>query len=95
MGYDRMSGPELYDRERGPWWLVRYLDSDGLCRAWAAGDPNGKAGVRSEATHQLQTYRAKKDALGDPLGQASYTLAEELVPTDASGPRRGAGHITG
>lgn len=68
-----------YDVNKGPWWLVQYRDPDGLCRAWAKGNPAEKDDVRSEAARQLRMYRVKKDALGDPLGQASYTQVEELV----------------
>ena len=69
----------LYNKDGGAWWLVQYLDPDGVARAWAAGNPIDKDGVRSEAARQLQTYRAKKNAIGDPLGQAAYTQNEELV----------------
>ena len=91
-----------YDINRGPWWLVQRLDPDGLVRGWAAGDPADKDGVRSEAAHQLRKYRTKKDAVGDPLGQASYTLAEELIDVygDYAGvkpeasPRHPAGRVS-
>jgi len=75
-----------YDSDRGPWWLVEYLDPDGVTRAWSAGDPSDPAGVRSEAARQLGLYRAKKVAVNDTyLAEAQYARNEELFEATLEG----------
>jgi hypothetical protein len=47
------------------------LDPDGMPRAWGIADTYKKA--LREANRQLEAYRAKKRALGDPLADARFT----------------------
>jgi hypothetical protein len=58
--------------------LVRYLDPDGGCRAWASGPVTDKAVVRELADKHLAEYRDAKRVLRDPLATAEFTMTEEI-----------------
>jgi hypothetical protein len=76
-----------YDVNKGPWWLVQYLDPDGVSRAWSAGDPTDKQSVRDSAARELVLYRAKKVAKNDTyLATAQYARHQEFFePTPEGG----------
>ena len=59
--------------------MVRFIDPDGGTRAWASGPQEKLQQVRERAAHELEDYRRKKAALGDPLADAEFTeVIEEL-----------------
>lgn len=59
--------------------MVAMHDPDGMPRAWGVADVYGKA--LREAEKQLDAYKAKKRALGDPLGSATFTAHTSTVET--------------
>ena len=65
-------------------FMVRYLDPDGLCRAWAIGPlcgsgnvtAQGRRDIRKLAESHLAQYRIEKAAHRDPLAYAAFTKDE-------------------
>jgi hypothetical protein len=59
--------------------IVRYLDPDGGCRAWASGPVKDRLEIRELADKHLAEYRIEKLVVGDPLATAEYTMIEERL----------------
>ena len=58
--------------------MVRHLDPDGVCRAWAAGPVQDRLEILELADKHLAEYRIEKASHRDPLAVASYTRTEEI-----------------
>jgi hypothetical protein len=58
--------------------LVRHLDPDGICRAWAAGPAQDRLEILELADQHLAEYRIEKASHRDPLAEAVYTRTEEI-----------------
>jgi hypothetical protein len=61
---------------------IRYLDPDGLCRAWASGPVQDRAEILELLDKHLAEYREEKKSHGDPLGWAEFTMTEEIIEED-------------
>jgi hypothetical protein len=60
--------------------IVRHLDPDGICRAWAGGPAQDRLAILELANKQLAQYRIEKARYRrDPLAYATYTRTEEIV----------------
>ena len=64
---------------------VRYLDPQGLSRAWASGPLNDKKAIHQLASKQLSLYRDEKRNTNDPLATARFTVEELITNLEEGG----------
>ncbi len=73
------SGALSEPQEGTPRLMVRFLDPDGIPRAWAIGPLDQAGEVKVLAEQNLAAYRKAKLETGDPLAHAHFTMRAELV----------------